>query len=52
MSEWIVEMRGDVRELYSVTADTREEAEANWHNGSLVVSEASSMEVYDVREDD
>lgn len=52
MPDYIVELRGDVRELYTVTADSAEEARENWMSGSLFSSEASGMEVYDVREDD
>jgi 16S rRNA C967 or C1407 C5-methylase (RsmB/RsmF family) len=52
MPEYIVEMRGECREVYVVEADSEIEARENWMNGSLQVQEASSMEVYDVREDE
>ena len=43
---YIVEMHGDVRELYLVQASSREEAQENWADGDLVLAEASSMEYY------
>ena len=49
---YLVEMHGDVREVYAVDADSPEEAREAWAYGDLVVSEASSMEFYSVREDD
>jgi hypothetical protein len=51
MAEYIVEMRGECREVYIVEADSEAEARENWMNGSLQVQEGSSMEIYDVRED-
>jgi hypothetical protein len=52
MTDYLVELRGESREVYYVTASSPEEARENWMNGSLYVSESSSMEVYDVREDE
>ncbi len=49
---WTVEMRGECRELYAVEAETPEEARERWMDGRLTLSEASSMDVYAVREDD
>jgi hypothetical protein len=46
-----VELRGEVRELYSVEADNPEEARERWYEGDLFLSEASGMEVYSVEED-
>jgi hypothetical protein len=51
MPDYLVELRGEAREVYAVTADSADEAREQWAGGSLYVSEASSMEVYDVRED-
>jgi hypothetical protein len=50
--KWLVEMHGEVRELYSVEADTEENAIEHWSDGVLVLSEASSMEIYSIREEE
>lgn len=53
MNDYLVEYTGNVREVYSVTADSLEDAqERAMDEGILVNSEASSMEFYSVREDD
>jgi hypothetical protein len=44
MATYRVECVGEVREVYMVEADSEEEAVANWSNGALYLSEASSME--------
>lgn len=49
---WRVECTGDVREVYSVLAETEEEAMAGWAGGTLEVSEASSVEPVSARADD
>lgn len=51
MPDYLVELTGDVREVYAVTADSPEEAQENWMDGHLVISEAQGMSVYSVRED-
>jgi hypothetical protein len=52
MKTFLVEMHGDVREVYSVEAETAEEAQENWADGHLVNSEAQGMTFYSVREND
>jgi hypothetical protein len=42
---------GQAREVYTVTADSPEDARERWDQGNLFVSEASSMEVASVEED-
>jgi hypothetical protein len=49
---YLVELRGESREVYYVEADSAEEARKNWMHGSLQVSEAYGMEVESIREDD
>lgn len=49
---YLVEMHGDVREVYAVQASSPEEAQARWMDGDLVVSETMGTEFYSVREDD
>lgn len=44
MAQYRVEVTGEVRELYVVEADSPEEAMANWHLGTHVLSEAQTME--------
>lgn len=51
MPHYLVELTGDVREVYAVEADSAEDARANWIDGDLVNSEAQGMSVYSVRED-
>lgn len=48
MSQYLVELSGEVREVYVVEADSSEEAEANWMNGFLQVQESSGMGVVKV----
>jgi hypothetical protein len=52
MAEFTVELHGEVRELYAVTAETEEEARENWMDGHMYLSESSSMEIYSVTEDE
>lgn len=52
MTTYLVELRGEVREVYTVEADSPEDARENWDKGDLYVSESSSMEVYTVEEDE
>lgn len=51
MSKWLVECVGDVREVYSVEADSADDAMARWFQGDLVVSEAEGVEPRSARED-
>lgn len=51
MPEFIVELHGEVRELYQVTAETAEEAAQNWFHGELYLTEVSGAEVYSVEQD-
>jgi hypothetical protein len=51
MRAYLVTMTGESREVYSVEADSPEDAAARWQEGSLVVQESSSMEFYSVEED-
>ena len=51
MKEFMVEMHGDVREIYVVQAETAEEAAENWATGDMYLSESSSLELYSVTED-
>lgn len=53
MPDYLVEYTGNVREVYSVTADSAEAAkDVPLDEMYLVISESSSMEFYSVREDD
>lgn len=52
MAYYLVELRGESREVYSVEADSVEEAREKWEDGTLEIQESSSVEVYSVREDD
>jgi hypothetical protein len=52
MPRYVVEMHGDVRELYSVEADSADEARKNWSSGDLVLSETMGVEVYSVTEEE
>jgi hypothetical protein len=52
MTTYRVELRGDVREVYTIEADSPEDAAARWQEGDLYLSEASGMEVHSVTEDD
>jgi hypothetical protein len=47
-----VELRGEARELFTVKADSPEEARERWAEGSSYLLEASSMEVVSVELDD
>lgn len=42
MKTWTVECTGNVRELYSVEAETAEEAMANWASGDCFLQESST----------
>ncbi len=50
--QYLVELRGDSREVYVVEADTEEEARAHWWAGWLSIQESSGMVVTSVRLDD
>jgi hypothetical protein len=50
MAEYEVELVGEVREVYIVSAGDEEEAARMWPGGELKLSEASSMEVTNVKE--
>jgi hypothetical protein len=52
MTTYRVELRGDVREVYTIEADSAEDAAARWHEGDLYLSEASGMEVLSVEVDE
>lgn len=52
MGNYLVEMHGEVREVYAVQAESEAEAIANWSTGELVISEAEGMEFYSLREDE
>ncbi len=51
MSEYLVELKGDCREVYIVNASSEQEARDNWMNGSHLLIEAEGMEVLSVRLD-
>lgn len=48
MTAYMVELRGESREVYTVEADSAEEARERWAHGDLYVSEVSGMEVVSV----
>lgn len=52
MTAYRVELRGDAREVYTVEADSPEEAEEFWHTGTLDLTECSGMEVQRVEVDE
>lgn len=52
MTGYLVEMRGEVREVYYVEADTEEEAIANWFEGQLFMSETMGVDFYSCREEE
>jgi hypothetical protein len=52
MTTYRVELRGDARELFTVEADSPEEAARRWHEGDSFLLEASGMEVVSVTEED
>ena len=52
MAEYVVECIGEIREVYIVEADSPEDAMARWHEGTLELSEASSVEPVAAREDE
>lgn len=52
MSTYIVEVHGDVRELYTVEADSEAEAMENWHTGDIFLTETSSAGPVSARMDD
>jgi len=49
---WTVECRGEARELYTVEADTEEEAMRKWHTGDCFLTEVSSCEPISATEDE
>lgn len=52
MPAWLVELRGEAREVFAVEAETEEEARERWYEGHSQVLEASSMEVVSVELDE
>lgn len=52
MPQYEVECTGVAREVYIVEAKNANEALDNWHTGSLVISEVSSVEPIAVRRED
>jgi hypothetical protein len=52
MPGYLVELRGESREVYYVEADSEEMAEERWMTGDLQVQESSSMEIFSIQEDD
>jgi hypothetical protein len=52
MPTYLVELRGDAREVYAVEADDPADAPEKWHTGTLVISEASGMDVESIRLND
>jgi hypothetical protein len=47
-----VELRGEARELFTIEAESPEEAAARWHEGKSYLLEASGMEVVSVELDE
>lgn len=52
MTEYRVELRGEVREVYTIEADSPAEARERWHEGHLYLSESYGMEVESVEADE
>jgi hypothetical protein len=52
MPQYTVECRGEARELYTVEADSEEEAMAKWAEGDCYLTEVSSAEPVSARRDD
>ena len=51
MSQYLVELTGECREVYVVEADSEQEARDNWTSGWHQITEAQGMEVVSVRLD-
>lgn len=51
MKQYLVELRGECREVYVVDAESEQEARDNWMNGHHQITEAEGMEVVGVRLD-
>ena len=51
MAEYLVEMRGESREVYLVIADSPEQAALKWSDGALVLQEPMGFELYSVEEE-
>ncbi len=49
MSQYLVELTGECREVYVVVADSEQEARDNWTSGWHQITEAQGMEVVSVR---
>jgi hypothetical protein len=47
-----VELRGEARELFTIEAESPEDAAERWFEGSSYLLEASGMEVVSVEEDE
>lgn len=52
MPEYTVEVHGEVRELYTVQAESVADAKDRWTEGDLFLSESSGCWVYDVTKDE
>jgi hypothetical protein len=52
VTEYRVECRGEVREVYVVDAASPEDARERWHEGDLVLSEAYGVAPESVVEED
>lgn len=52
MATYRVECAGTVREVYLVEADSPEEAQQNWSDGELILSEVTDAEPSSVRLED
>lgn len=52
MAQYLVELRGEAREVYVVEAESEDDARENWQQGTLDLTECYGMGVESVREDD
>ena len=52
MKGYLVELRGESREVYYVEADNEDEARDLWSTGDLQVQECYGMEIESIREDE
>lgn len=52
MPTYTVECRGDARELYTVEANSEEEAMRLWHTGDCFLTEVSGSEPISAKRDD
>lgn len=50
--KYLVEMQGECREVYSVEADSPEDAMARWSEGDHVITETMGVEPVSAREDE